>query len=145
MTTLEIAVFCLALNVYHEARGEPVEGQYAVAQVTMNRARHIRKDVCRIVLAPSQFSWTKYGVFWMNEKPFLNPSYQPGNTVAWKIALNVAKSSIRTREISQVGDATFYHAYYVRPDWQPHVEYVLTIGDHHFYRGDGKVRVVTLQ
>src|SRR5687768_6444313 len=28
---------CLAENIYFEARGEPLRGQYAVAEVTMNR------------------------------------------------------------------------------------------------------------
>src|SRR5688572_26685042 len=28
---------CLAENVYYESRGEPLDGQYAVAEVTMNR------------------------------------------------------------------------------------------------------------
>src|SRR5687767_7360847 len=28
---------CLARNIYYEARGEPLAGQYAVAEVTMNR------------------------------------------------------------------------------------------------------------
>ena len=32
------ALLCLALNIYHEARGEPLKGQIAVASVTMNRA-----------------------------------------------------------------------------------------------------------
>src|SRR5882672_6919461 len=30
-------ITCLARNVYFEARGEPLQGQYAVAEVTMNR------------------------------------------------------------------------------------------------------------
>ena len=30
-------LMCLARNIYHEARGEPITGQYAVAEVTMNR------------------------------------------------------------------------------------------------------------
>ena len=31
---------CLALNIYHEARGEPIVGQEAVAYVTINRMHH---------------------------------------------------------------------------------------------------------
>ena len=31
---------CLALNVYFEARGEPMPGRYAVAAVTLNRVAH---------------------------------------------------------------------------------------------------------
>lgn len=30
---------CLALNIYHEARSESLAGQYAVADVTVNRVR----------------------------------------------------------------------------------------------------------
>src|SRR5207244_2019519 len=30
---------CLAENIYFEARGEPLNGQYAVAEVTLNRTR----------------------------------------------------------------------------------------------------------
>ncbi|WP_419584734.1 cell wall hydrolase, partial [Thiolapillus sp.] len=53
---------CLAQNIYHEARGEPVAGQVAVAYVVLNRvARQIRgTDVCEVVWAPHQFSWTRH-------------------------------------------------------------------------------------
>src|SRR5437773_4093390 len=39
---------CLARNVYFEARGEPAAGQYAVAEVTMNRkaSRRFPRTVC---------------------------------------------------------------------------------------------------
>src|SRR5258706_5652330 len=42
---------CLAENVYFEARGEPLEGQYAVAEVTLNRTRseHFPHTVCGVV------------------------------------------------------------------------------------------------
>jgi len=32
-------LMCLALNVYHEARSEPMVGQYAVANVVLNRVQ----------------------------------------------------------------------------------------------------------
>src|ERR1700685_59090 len=62
---------CLAENVYFEARGEPLEGQYAVAEVTLNRTRsdHFPHTVCGVVHQtrwdPSRgrfvadFSWTE--------------------------------------------------------------------------------------
>jgi hypothetical protein len=42
---------CLTKNIYHEARGEPVDGQYAVAEVTMNRvaSKHYPNTVCDVV------------------------------------------------------------------------------------------------
>src|SRR3569832_1942068 len=55
---LATAAMCLALNIYHEARGENIAGQYAVAMVTMNRAKHDKSKVCGVVLKPHQFSWT---------------------------------------------------------------------------------------
>ena len=55
---IEMAITCLALNLYHEARGEPEIGQWAVAQVTMNRAEHDPAKVCDTVFKPRQFSWT---------------------------------------------------------------------------------------
>lgn len=55
-------VRCVAQAVYHEARGESVQGQRAVADVVMNRARSGKwgNDACAVVNAPKQFSnrWT---------------------------------------------------------------------------------------
>lgn len=52
---IETAVLCLALNVFHEARGEPETGQWAVAQVTINRARHDPARVRHGLCAPAVF------------------------------------------------------------------------------------------
>lgn len=56
----EQALTCLAENVYHEARGESVEGQLAVALVTLGRTLfpEYPKDVCGVVYQKNQFSWT---------------------------------------------------------------------------------------
>jgi len=137
---LMVAVICLALNIYHEARGEPIEGQYAVAQTTMNRAGYDRRKVCEVVTADRQFSWTIEGVWWMHDKPYLSPRYRPADLDAWKIAVRVARISMVRGKIDVVGDARFFHAVSIRPDWVPHVEFVKTIGGHRFYRGDGKIR-----
>ena len=51
---------CLAMNIYHESRGERLEGQIAVAQVTINRMEHTKwpSTICEVVYQPKQFSWT---------------------------------------------------------------------------------------
>ncbi len=46
----------LALTVWGEARGEPFDGQVAVAHVIMNRARD-QKPIAEVVLKPWQFSF----------------------------------------------------------------------------------------
>ena len=42
---------CIALNVYYEARSEPLEGQYAVAHVVLNRVADDKfpDDACKVV------------------------------------------------------------------------------------------------
>lgn len=53
---------CLAENVYHEARGEPAEGRFAVMFTTLSRmlspTKEFPKSVCGVVYQPWQFSWT---------------------------------------------------------------------------------------
>lgn len=55
-------LLCLALNIFNEARSEPIDSQIAVAAVTMNRMKD--KDnsssICDVVYEPSAFSWTKH-------------------------------------------------------------------------------------
>jgi N-acetylmuramoyl-L-alanine amidase len=53
-------MLCLALNIYHEARGEKSRGQWAVGFVTLNRVKRAiwGSSVCAVVWAKSQFSWT---------------------------------------------------------------------------------------
>jgi len=46
----------LALTIYGEARGEPIEGQIAVASVIRNRAAAWHRTYREICLAPEQFS-----------------------------------------------------------------------------------------
>lgn len=45
-----------ALTVYGEARGEPIEGQVAVANVINNRSISSNKTIKAVCLAPLQFS-----------------------------------------------------------------------------------------
>lgn len=56
----EAAIKCLTDNVYHEARGEGVDGQFAAALVTLARTLEFGypKDVCGVVYQRKQFSWT---------------------------------------------------------------------------------------
>lgn len=96
---------CLALNLYHEARGEPVRGQEAVVYVVLNRAmsesRKYAKSnhLCDIVKAPAAFSWYTGGQM----KPATNQS-------AYATAMEVVEHVINTYSYknSPVGDATHY-------------------------------------
>ena len=60
---IETALLCLALNVYFEARSEPIAGKIAVAEVTLNRvaSQDYPNTICEVVLQENQngcsFSW----------------------------------------------------------------------------------------
>ena len=115
---------CLARNVYHEARGEPLVGQYAVAEVTMNRkgALGYPKTVCEVVYQREAFSWT-------GMKALDAPSGR-----SWKQAITIAQEVYRGRRLSEMHGATHYHATYVQPDWSYERERIGRIGRHVFYR-----------
>lgn len=119
---------CLALNIYHESRGENLEGQISVAQVTMNRVEHdyFPNTVCDVVWQPSQFSWTHDGY-----------SDRPRERLAWITALDIADLVYYDQVDDPTEGALFYHATWVRPVWRHRMDYFKTIGIHKFYHWDG--------
>ena len=124
---------CLARNVYYEARGEPLAGQYAVAEVTMNRvASPLFPDtVCGVVHAGGfdtgtgrrvgAFSWTA------RESHELPYGYE------WRRAQAVASTVYDSADAPLVEGALFYHATYVTPEWSRSKMRVARIGRHLFY------------
>jgi len=124
-------VKCLATAIYFEARGEPVAGQAAVAQVVLNRLRSDRypKSVCGVVYQNAQARNRCQFSFACDGK-----SDVPREAAAWSRARNVAADALaHRREVWAVGDATLYHARYVSPTWAPKVTLVSSIGQHMFY------------
>jgi spore germination cell wall hydrolase CwlJ-like protein len=117
---------CLAGAVYFESRGEPLEGQLAVAQVIMNRAEDSRwpSSYCGVVRQRAQFSFVKNGRM---------PHIRTGSA-AWKRAQAIARIAHRGLWDSSAGDAVYFHAKYVRPSWSRRKVAVATIDTHVFYR-----------
>lgn len=76
------SLFCMANTVYHEARGEILAGQYAVAYVILNRIKHqdFPNTVCDVVSQKHQFTGYK-------------PKAKLTDIGAWQQALNVAKNA----------------------------------------------------
>jgi spore germination cell wall hydrolase CwlJ-like protein len=115
---------CLARNVYFEARGEPVAGQFAVAEVTMNRkaSRLFPRTVCGVVYEKSAFSWTDY-------RTLPEPDGEE-----WQRARKVAEAVYYGKYQPAVDGALYYHATYVSPDWAKEKRRIGKIGAHIFYR-----------
>lgn len=119
---------CLALNIYHESRGERVEGQIAVAQVTLNRVNHAKwpSTICEVVYEYKQFSWTH-----------LIKDHTPKSKRSWKAAQVIARDVMVGNVEDPTMGAVFYHANYVNPSWADFVDLSKVIGNHLFYTWDG--------
>ena len=131
--TLAAAIYCLTLNVYFEARGEPIIGQYAVAHVTINRAKEKQQSICKTVTDPYQFSWTIKGVAKVEGSSItLNPGWHPADLKAWAASQDVAKHAIRGFW-NPIGPATFFHVVEIKRRWSEGLIQVGTIGRHVFY------------
>ena len=116
---IDAALLCLSLNLYHESRGEPIEGQFAVAQVTLNRAKRDPEKVCDVVRARNQFSWT------------IKPT-GVADKAAWATAQAVARLSFHMADFT--GGAEHYHALSVYPAWAPTMTVSGQWGNHIFYK-----------
>ena len=127
------ALLCLSLNIFHEARGETIPGQYAVALVTLNRAK-TEQQVCREVFKPKQFSWANRGVKRTAKGWVISKGLQPRDAEAWKRAQIIARVVLQGRFFDLTHGATHYHAHHVRPVWRHKLEHTRDIGGHRFYR-----------
>ena len=132
MEVSEKELWCLATAVYFEARGETYRGQVAVAQVVVNRVKDHRypKTICGVVFQNQsqrnscQFSFACDGI----------PEYI-NDAKSWAQAEDIAKRFTSGElYLTEVANATHYHATYVRPAWAPRMEKVTQIGLHVFYK-----------
>jgi spore germination cell wall hydrolase CwlJ-like protein len=124
---------CLARNVYFEARGEPLEGQYAVAEVTMNRRASGRypDTVCGVVY---QQNWDPLRKRYVGAFSWTELSSVPAPTgEEWQRAWKVAEAVYYGRQAPVLDEALFYHATYVKPSWAKGQRPVARIGRHVFY------------
>ena len=129
---ISAALMCLALNVYHEARSEPLQGQAAVAHVVLNRVASGRwpDDVCSVIHQGyekgrfrCQFTW------YCDGKPD-----EPTEILAWAKSVLVANQVLTGVVPDVTNGATHYHARYVNPYWSASLTKTVTYGSHLFYR-----------
>lgn len=117
---------CLTRNIYFESGVEPLTGKIAVAQVTFNRLRTGRwgNDVCKVVHAKSQFSWT------LDKKKL---SEKPTGKL-WEESVLAADKFLNGARISYLDHSTHYHADWIdTPKWAQVKNPVNRIGQHVFY------------
>jgi spore germination cell wall hydrolase CwlJ-like protein len=133
---------CLALNVYFEARGEPMRGRYAVAAVTLNRVAHpdFPDSICQVVKQGAELGRHRCQFSWACDAN----ADRPRDAAAWAAAREVAFESLFMDEPDPTDGALYFHATRVRPSWSSSMVKVAHIGKHVYYRepmtvaGDGR-------
>jgi N-acetylmuramoyl-L-alanine amidase len=111
---------CLATAVWFESRGEALEGQLAVAQAVVNRARAGKwgKGVCGVIRAPRQFNFS--------------PERVQRSTATFTTALAVARVAMLGLWHDVAQGAHSFHAARLSPGWR--LTRVARVGNHIFYR-----------
>ena len=133
-------MWCLAQNIYYEARSSNRADRMAVADVVLNRVKDTRypNSICRVVQQGKkyadgrmvrnmcQFSWYCDG-----------KSDWPTDMDSWVEAQQIAYNIIVHNDARGITEgATHYHARYVAPSWARHFQLIGRIGEHVFYRQD---------
>jgi spore germination cell wall hydrolase CwlJ-like protein len=131
-------MYCLAKNIYFEARGDNLAGRYAVADVVLNRVKDRRypATICEVIHQGEkdsngnmkknrcQFSWYCDGT----------PDNTP-NTEKWLEAQMIAYQIVVFDTFRGITEgANHYHATYVNPSWNKNMDYIGQIGSHKFFR-----------
>jgi hypothetical protein len=128
---------CLARAIYYEARGEPYEGQVAVAQVIVNRVRAQRwpDSICGVV-HQGEARGEKCQFSFVCQRSLADTSGP-----MWDEAQALATEVIAGRAwLREAVDATHYHTTKVAPVWRQDLVAIATIGNHIFYRDPAGLR-----
>ena len=130
--------YCMALNIYYEARGSNLADRAATADVVWNRVKDTRypNTICEVVKQGKknadgsmvrnacQFSWYCDG---KHDRPQDEDLWIDAQMLAWQVV-----HENKYRGITE--GATHYHATYVKPRWASTLQLVGRIGAHIFYR-----------
>lgn len=122
---------CLAMNIYHEARGEPMKGYLGVASVTLNRTLHKKfpSSVCNVVKQKKQFSWVHY------RKSHSVKSEPEAYSKAVLIAVLMQIGyQINPKTFDVTDGALFYHETKSRPKWRKVMSKTVKIQNHIYYK-----------
>ena len=133
-------MWCLAQNIYYEARGSNRADRMAVADVVINRVQHTYypNTICKVVNQGKRYA---SGAMIRNKCQFSwycdGKSDWPKNMDAWIEAQQIAYNMIVFQDGRGLTEgSTHYHADYVAPSWAKDFHLVGRIGVHIFYRWD---------
>lgn len=142
-------VYCMAENIYYEARNEDIKGQFAVASVTLNRTKDARfpSTVCGVVQQSARskitnrlvcaFSWycenDKKGkeIPVRNSDGSVNQAVVDQFQVASIVAITVLSGNV---EDNTKGATHFHNPFTSSPAWKSQLTKTMSVGNHDFYK-----------
>lgn len=133
--------YCVAINIYYEARFEPEQGMRGVAYVTANRARERRQSLCHVVFAYKQFSWVEQ-FHVLSEAGHIKSEFRPdARNARWKVCKEIAREVLEHPERDFTEGSQYFIANYIFPQclkracsWVKNLEYVDRYGAHLFFK-----------
>jgi len=151
-------VYCMASNIWHEARAEDIEGQFAVAHATLERVKDKRypSTICGVVLAsvpdpknPSlpkkyncAFSWNCDR---KSDKIHLyNKNGLPNRSAVKTFTTTVVVSLMAiTGEIGDFcnGANYYYNPKLANPSWSNYYTETCVLGNHRFLRRERRSKL----
>jgi hypothetical protein len=133
--------YCMAVNIYYEARTDGEDSMRGVGYVTANRARNRRQSICHVVFAYKQFSWVEqYRV--LTPAGHLKDEFRPlAHDTRWIASQRIAHEVLAHPENDLTQGAEFFVANYIFPRclknscrWIKNLDYVDRYGSHLFFR-----------
>lgn len=138
-------LFVFALCLWREARGEPIDGKEAIADVILNRAADPRwpDSIPGVVADPWQFS--AFNPHDPNARRWPDPiRSSPGDWAAWVECWEIAERKLT--EGPALPGVDHYHATNIRrPQWAMGMEQALRVGGHVFYTSQNRNGGLDLQ
>ncbi len=124
---------CLTEALYFEARGENLQGQFAVSEVILNRrdSSKFPSSVCKVISQGSK-SGKKHACQFSYKCDGYAEVFSEGD--AYIQVGKVARIMLDGKERSLTKGATFYHTGAVSPRWSRKFERTAKVGRHFFYR-----------
>jgi N-acetylmuramoyl-L-alanine amidase len=141
--------YCLAENIYYEARNEDIRGQYAVASVTLNRTKDPRfpDTVCGVVQQTGKsrasqrivcaFSWycenNRKGkdIPVRNKDGSINQAIVDQFQIASIVAITVLGGNV---DDNTKGATHFHNPFTSSPGWANALQKTMRVGNHDFYK-----------
>jgi len=122
-----IIIIIIAATLWGECRGEPIAGQYAVADVIYCRGNGEPEKMAEACLKKYQFSC------WNNAKENLNRFMSANYNDQLVIAKNICSKKYQPKMV-----VDHFHTIDIKPSWAREMKQVRIIGNHVFYKSERK-------